>query len=167
MINNQIFKESFAWCFLAAFLLLFAVGPSFILSGLKMQIETTGLKLAFWKKLLLGVLGGLVGEVIAVAIFPAAESKWCTDMYARGSYCDGQGPLVCILTVPLCAIVGSCVSVLWTWYSLRIRANSPWASMFSYCGGNRTLNVGLALAVQAVYWAIFAWAIYLFTCSLL
>lgn len=167
MINDQIFRELFAWCFLAAFLLFFAVAPSFILSGLKMQNVTTGLKLAFWKKMFLGILGGIVGEITAIVMFYPAESSWCRDLYARGSYCDGQGPFILILTVPLCAIIGSCASILWTWYSLGIRANSPWASVFSYCGGNRTLNIGIAVAVQAVYWAIFAWTIYLFSCNLL
>lgn len=115
----------------------------------------------------LGILGGLVGEITAIAIFPSAESNWCRDMSAQGSYCDGQGPLVLIPTVPLCAILGSCASIFWTWYSLRIRANAPWASVFSYCGRNRALNVGFAVAVQAVYWAIFALAVYLYTRNLL
>ena len=177
MTNIPISRELFLSCFLIAFLLFFAAAPSWILlavdsvisRGLKTppEDEATNPRLGFWKKVFLGFLGGLVGEITAMAVFPAAESKWCRDMYAQGSYCDGQGPLVCILTVPLCAIVGSCVSTLWTWYSLGIRANSPLASVFSYRGGNRALNVGLAVAVQAVYWAIFARIIYLFTCDLL
>jgi len=174
MINDQIFKALF---YLIVILLSLAVISSLILlaaaryivSCLKTppQNDAPRLKLGFWKKVFLGFLGGLVGEITAIAIFPSAESKWCSDMYAQGSYCDGQGPLVCILTVPLCAILGSCAAILWTWYSLRIRANSPWASVFRYSGGNRAANVGLAVAVQTVYWAIFAWAIYVFTCNLL
>jgi uncharacterized membrane protein HdeD (DUF308 family) len=167
MMNIHNLRELFLWCFPAAFLLFFAVTPSFILSGLKMQNEATGLKLGFWKKVFLGILGGIVGEITAIAMFYPAESSWCRDMYAKGSYCDGQGPLVLILTIPLCAILGSCASILWTWYSLRIRANNPWASVFSYCGRNRTLNVGIAIAIQALYWAIFALAIYHYTRSLL
>ena len=174
MINDQIFKALF---YLIVILLSLAVIPSLILlaaaryivSCLKTspQIDTPGLKLRFWKKVFLGVFGGAAGQITAIAMLFPAESSWCRDMYAQGSYCDGQGPLVLIFTVPLCAILGSCAAILWTWYSLRIRANSPWASVFSFCGGNRALNLGLAVAVQAVYWAIFALAVYLYTRSLL
>jgi hypothetical protein len=57
--------------------------------------------------------------------------------------------------------------MLWTWYSLRIPANKPWASVFSYRGKNRALNVGFAVAVQAVYWAIFALTVYRLSRNLL
>ncbi len=177
MTHIQNFRELFLWCFPAAFLLFFAATPSLILlaaaryivSRLEMspQNEATGFKLGFWKKVLLGIIGGIVGEITAVAMFYPAESSWCRDMYAQGSYCDGQGPLVLILTIPLCAILGSCAAILWTWYSLRIRANNPWASIFSYCGRNRALNVGLAVSFQTVYWAIFALTVYLYTRNLL
>jgi hypothetical protein len=102
--NIQNLREWFLWCFLAAFPLFFAVTPSFILSGMKMQNKRTGLRLAFWKKASLGILGGIVGEIIAIAMYHPAESSWCNDMSAQGSYCGGQGPLVLILTVPLGAI---------------------------------------------------------------
>ncbi len=174
MMNIQSLSAFF---YLTTILLFITVIPSwillaaarYILSCLEMspRNETTDLKLGFWKKVSLGILGGLVGEITAIAIFPSAESNWCRDMSAQGSYCDGQGPLVLIPTVPLCAILGSCASIFWTWYSLRIRANAPWASVFSYCGRNRALNVGFAVAVQAVYWAIFALAVYLYTRNLL
>jgi uncharacterized membrane protein HdeD (DUF308 family) len=177
MTHIQNLKELFMWCFPAAFLLFFAVTPSLALLGAARYIvscletspkdEATGLKLGFWKKVFLGILGGIVGEITAIAMFYPAESSWCRDMYAQGSYCGGLEPLVLILTVPLCAILGSCASILWTWYSLRIRSNNPWASVFSYCGRNRALNVGFAVAFQAVYLAIFALAVYLLTRDLL
>ncbi len=177
MINIPISRELFLWSSLTATLLFITVFPSLILmaatrvilSSLKMspQNDGTNLRLGFWKRVFLGILGGLVGEITAIAVYLPAESKWCRDMSAQGSYCDGQGPLVLILTVPLCAILGSCVSLLWTWCSLGIRANNPWASVFSYCGRNRALNVGLAVAVQAVYWATFALAVYRLTRNLL
>jgi hypothetical protein len=134
---------------------------------MKMQNKRTGLRLAFWKKASLGILGGIVGEIIAIAMYHPAESSWCRDISAKGSYCNGQGPLVLILTVPLGAILGSRVSMVWTWYCLRIRADNLWASVFSYCGRNRALNVGFAVAVQAVHWATFALAMYLLTRNLL
>lgn len=160
-------REMFLWCFLAAGLLFFTAAPSFILSGLKMQNVATDIRLAFWKKMSLGVLGGIIGEVMAIAMYCPAESSWCRDMSAQGSYCDGQGPMVLIFAIPLCAIVGSCASMLWTWYSLSIQANHPWASVFSYCGGSRTVNVRFAIAIQTVYWATFAFAVYLWTRNLL
>jgi hypothetical protein len=125
------------------------------------------LKLGFWKKISIGLLGGIAGEVAAFAVFFQAQSNWCRDMVAQGSYCDGQGPLVLILTVPLSAVVAATVSMLWTWASLAIPAQSPWASVFGYRGNNRLLNVALVLAVQAVYWAIFALAVYRLTRNLL
>jgi hypothetical protein len=151
------------------FLLVFTVIPSFILSGLKMSWQNDGIdrKLAFWKKFLLGILGGFAGEITGVAVFPSANSNWCRDMSAQGSHCDGQGGLVLIFTVPLCAIIGSCASILWTWISVTIPAKKPWASIFNYGGGNRAMNVVFAVAVQALYWAIFALAIYRFTRNLL
>jgi hypothetical protein len=158
------------WSFLASlvvFFLLPAITPSAILSFVKMQNKETGIKLVFWKKLLLGTLGGILGEVAAIAMYHPAESKWCSDEFARGSYCDGQGPLILVLTVPLFAILASCVSMLWTWYSLSIPASSRWASVFSYSGKNRALNAGFALAVQAVYWTIFTLAVYRLSRSLL
>jgi len=177
LINIQNFGEFLAWCFLAAFLLFFAVTPSLALLGAARYIVSclekspqsggTDPKLGFWKKVFLGILGGIVGEITAIAMSFPAESRLCRDMSAQGSHCDGQEPMILILTVPLCAILGSCVSIFWTWYSLRIRANHPWASVFSYCGSNRALNVGFAVAAQAVYWAIFALAVYLFTSNLL
>ena len=132
-----------------------------------MQNEETNLRLAFWKKVSLGILGGIIGEITAIAMYRPAESSWCKDMSAQGSYCDGQGPLVLILTVPLCAIFGSCASMLWTWYSLGISANNPSVSVFSYRGKNRLLNVVIAVAVQAGYWAFFALAVYRLTRNLL
>jgi hypothetical protein len=177
MAHVQNFREIFLWCYLAAFLLFVAATPSLVLLAasryvvsrleISPQNPATSLKFGFWKKVFLGILGGIVGEITAVAMFLPAESSWCSDMFAQGSYCDGQGPMVLILTVPVCAILGSCISTLWTWFSLRIRANNPWASVFSYCGKNRALNLGFALAFQTVYWAIFALAVYLYTRNLL
>ena len=177
MAHIQNFRELFLWCFAAAFLLFFAATPPLILLAvaryvvsrleISPQNQATGPKLSFWKKVFLGTLGGIVGEITAIAMLFPAESSWCKDMSAQGSYCDGQGPMVLILTVPLSAILGSCASIVWTWHSLHIRANNPWASVFCYCGRNRTLNVGIAIAIQALYWAIFALAIYHYTRSLL
>jgi hypothetical protein len=151
MAHIQNLRELFLWCFPAAFLLFFAATPSLILlaaaryvvSRLEVspQNEAMDLKLGFWKKEFLGILGGIVGEITAIAMFFQAQSIGCRDMYTKGTHCDGQAPLVLILTVPLCGILGSCASILWTWYSLRIRANNPWASVFSYCGRNRALNL--------------------------
>ena len=67
--NFQKFPRIILWCFLAAFLLFFAATPSFILSGLKMQNEGTGLRLGFWKKVSLGILGGIAGEITAFGIY--------------------------------------------------------------------------------------------------
>lgn len=165
----QNFSAWYLLCSLIMFLLLFTVVPSFIFSGLKMSWQKAGIdrKLTFWKKLFLGILGGFAGEITAIAVYPLAESKWCREMSAQGSYCDGQGVLVLIFTVPLCAMIGSCASMLWTWVSMGIRANHPWASVFSYCGRNRALNVGFAAAVQVLYWTIFALAAYRLTRNLL
>jgi hypothetical protein len=132
-----------------------------------MQNVGTDLRLAFWKKVSLGVLGGIVGEITAIAMYRPAESSWCRDMSAQHSYCDGQGSLVLILTVPLCAIFGSCISMLWTWYSIGLPADNPWVSVFSYRGKNRVMNVGFAAAIQAIYWLIFALSVYRLTRSVL
>lgn len=169
MTGIQNLRGLFLLCFSIAFLLLFAAIPSFILSGLNMSWKNLGIdrKLSFWKKVFLGILGGFAGEIAAIAVLPLAESKWCRNMSAQGSHCDGQGPLVLIFTVPLCAILGSCASMLWTWISVGIPAHKPWASIFSYSGRNRALNVAFAVAIQALYWAIFALATYLQTRNLL
>ena len=177
MAHIPNFRDMFLLCFTAAFLLFIAATPSLVLLAasryvvsrldISPQNQATGPKLGFWKKVFLGILGGIVGEITAIAMLFPAESSWCRDMSAQGSYCDGQGPMVLILTVPLCAILGSCASIFWTWFSLRIRANNPWASVFSYCGRNRALNVGFAIAIQAIYWAAFASAVYLYTRNLL
>lgn len=177
MAHIQNFSELFLCCFAAAFLLFFAATPSLVLLTVSRYVvsrlefspqnQASGLKLGFWKKVFLGTLGGIVGEITAIAMLFPAESSWCRDMSAQGSHCDGQGPMVLILTVPLSAILGSCASIVWTWCSLRIRANNPCTSVFSYCGRNRLLNVGIAVAIQALYWAIFALAIYLYTRNLL
>jgi hypothetical protein len=132
-----------------------------------MQNTETGTGLAFWKKAVLGTLGGLVGTGAAIGVYYPAESKWCSDMFAQGSYCSGQGVLVLGITVPLCAVVASSISMLWTWYSIRIPPNAPWASVFSYSGRNRARNVACAVAIQAVYWAVFAFASYRLTLNLL
>jgi len=152
---------------MAAFLLFFAATPSFILSGLKMQKAGTNLKLAFWKKMSLGILGGIAGEVMSIAMYWLADSSWCRDMSSQGSYCDGQGPMVLVYTVPLSAILGSCDSMLWTCCSVAMPSNRSWASIFSYRGNNKALNVGFAIAVQIAYWTLFAFAVYLVTRNLL
>jgi hypothetical protein len=167
VINILNLRELFLWCSPAAFLLFLAATPSFILSGLKMQNEGTNLRLSFWKKVSLGILGGIVGEITAFAMLWPAESSWCRDMSAQGSYCDGQGPLVLIITVPIAAIFASSISMLWSWFGLRIPANNPWTSVFSYRGKHRVVNAGTAVAIQAVYWAIFALAVYRLTRNLL
>ena len=123
--------------------------------------------LVFWKKLLFGALGGVIGEVIAIAVYRPAEASWCRDMAAQGSYCDGQGPLILAFTVPLCGIIGSCVATVWTWFSLRISSESPYASVFSYRGENRARNAAIAVAVQLAYWSLFALAAYRVTRGLL
>jgi hypothetical protein len=167
MTNNLILRELSLLCFTVLYFLFFAGAPTFILSGLKMQNEPTGLRLTLGKKMLMGLLGGIAGEITAIAVFPLAESMWCKDMFAQGPYCDGQGPLVLIFTIPGCAILGSCTSMVWTWYSLHIPANKPWASAFSYRGGNRVLNIGFAVAVQVAYWAALAGAVCLTTRNML
>ncbi len=149
------------------YLLLPVVAPPLILSFVRMQNRETGVRRAFWKKAALGTLAGLVGAGVAFAVFYPALAKVCSDMVARGSCCDGQSPLVLGITVPLCAVVASSISTLWTWYSFRMPPSSPWASVFTYVGGNRTRNVACAAAIQAVYWAIFAFAGYCLTRNLL
>jgi hypothetical protein len=110
------------------------------------------------------MLGGLVGGITAIAVFSPAQSAWCQAESARGSYCDGDGPMLLFaLTIPLGAVVASSIAVLWTWFSFLIPADRLYASVFTYRGDRRGLNVGIALAVQAVYWSIFAVALYALT----
>lgn len=165
------------FCSLVAMLLVLAtVSPLILLMivrvffwGAKGIPQNAGVnqKLHFWKKLLLGIAGGFIAEIVAIAVYSPAEARWCREMAARGSYCDGQGVLILIFTVPLGAILGSFISLLWTWCSLRIPASSPWASVFTYSGKNRALHLGLALAIQIAYWSIFTLAAYLQACDLL
>jgi hypothetical protein len=123
--------------------------------------------LAFWKKLLLGTLGGAMGEVVAISVYGPAESSWCREMSARGSHCDGQGPLILIFTIPICALLGSCVSTIWTAYSLRTPAQKTHASVFIYRGEKRALNVAVAITIQTVHWTVFAFAAYHLTLDML
>ncbi|HEX8713115.1 MAG TPA: hypothetical protein VF730_14645 [Terracidiphilus sp.] len=148
------------WVFLAAFFLLPAVTPSVIFSFIRMQNKETGIKLAYWKKLALGALAGFIGEVVAIGMFFSALSKICRYELARGSYCSGEEPLILVFAVPLCAVVASCISMFWTWRSMRIRSNSRWASVFSYSGKDRAMNAGCAVIVQAIFWASFTFAVY-------
>jgi len=152
---------------LAAVLLLLPMVPSFVLSLLKMRNEAANVNLAFWKKFGLGEVGGLVGAIASIAALYSAEPQWCADMSAKGSYCDGQGGLILIFTLPVATVVGVIVAMLWSWSSLRISANSPWTSVFSYRGENRAKNVGIAIAIQIAYWAIFFLAFRAFSLSLL
>lgn len=122
--------------------------------------ETAKPTLPFWKKLLLGTLGGAIGEVVAISVCSPALSRWCRDLSAQGYSCDGQGSLILIFTIPVCALLGSCVSTVWTMYSLRIPAQKAHASVFTYRGENRALNVAVAIAIQAAYWSLFALAGY-------
>ena len=121
----------------------------------------------FWRRLGFAVFGAFLAEIIAVLVYGLAESKWCRDMFARGTYCDGQGPMILILIVPLCAILASCISSGWTWYSLRASVQSPRAPILSYRGSNRMLNIGFVVTVQALYWSTFTLAIYFLTLHLL
>ncbi len=169
MNHVQSFRDLILSCCLPASLLLAFMIPSFILSFLKItwQCDGRSLKLSYWKKIILCGFGGLTGAIIAIAVFPFANSNWCRDMSAQGSHCDGQGGLILIITVPLCIVIGSCASILWTWISVAIPAQKPWASIFSYGGGNRAMNVAFAVAIQILYWTIFALITYSLTRSLL
>jgi hypothetical protein len=124
-------------------------------------------RLTFWKKLGLATFGALLAELIAVLAYTPAEAKWCADMTARGTYCDGQGPMILIFSVPLCAVLASCISSSWSWYRLRPSAKSPWAAVFSYRSPIGILNIGVAVAIQMLYWGIFALTTYWFTLHLL
>jgi hypothetical protein len=151
------------------FLLVFFVfSIAFTVLLLKTQNEEVGLELALWKKVLLGVLGGLSGAIAAIVVVDPAVSAWCRELYSKGWQCNGGlGSLFVIFTVPFGAILGSGVSVLWTRWTIRVPATRPWASVFSYCGRNRALNIGIAIAVQAIYWTIFVWVMYLISLKLL
>ncbi|MDR3741531.1 MAG: hypothetical protein P4L40_21140 [Terracidiphilus sp.] len=129
--------------------------------------DTAKPTLAFWKKLLLGMLGGAIGEVVAVSVCGPAISSWCRDLSAQGYNCDGQGSLILVFTIPLCAVLGSSLSTIWTWYSLRIPAERAYGSVFRYRGVKRALNVAVAIAIQAVYWSLFAFAAYQLTLGML
>ena len=170
-------QDALSFLIVIGILLLATAVPAWILlagsqvlrSSLNEPAQNVAIRptLAFWKKLLLGTLGGVIGEVIAIAVYRPAEESWCRDMAAQGSYCDGPGPLILIVTVPLCGIIGSCVATVWTWFSLRVSPESPYASVVSYRGENRALNVAIAVAIQLCYWSLFALAAYRVTRGLL
>ncbi len=130
-----------------------------------MQNEDAHRELTYWKKVSLGMLGGIVGGITAFAVFFPAQSAWCRAEEANGSYCRDGAMILFALTVPLSVVLGSIISLLWTWFSLLIPADCLYASVFSYCGDGRKLNAGIALAVQAFYWSSFAIALYRFTLS--
>jgi hypothetical protein len=163
-------QELFRWLFFAGGVLCFSLGPSLvpslIFSGLGMRNEETSKRLSYWKKVSIGMLGGVVGGITAIAVFFPAQSAWCTAESAKGSYCDGDGPMLLVaLTIPVGSFVASSIAVLWTWFSFLIPADRHSASVFTYRGDLRGLNVGIALAVQSVYWSIFAVALYRLTLS--
>ena len=169
MITAQVILVD-AFC-LAAVLFLPVIPPLILFSaagiirsslGMVLQSRDKNRKWTFWRDVLLGALGGLAAETAAIATFFPALSRWCWDSSVRGSYCNGFEVFALLFIVPFCAIFGSSVSMLWTWYSRRMPANNVWASVFTYSGRHRALNLALAIVVQAVYWALFALAVYFY-----
>jgi hypothetical protein len=100
----------------------------------------------------LGLVGGLMGEFTAVSSLSLGTWWWCL----KGSQVchDGQAGMVLIFTVPALSFFCSVLSLLWTWASLRIPSNNPFASVFRYSGSNRLLNWTCAIAIQLLFWPL-------------
>ena len=114
---------------------------------------------------LLGLLGGIVGEYVAVSTLCIGEEWIC---HTLNQLCnDGQGGLAFIFTIPFCSFVCSGLALFWTWLSLRFREDAPWASVFQYSGPSRLLNWNFAIAIQLVYWSLFWFGFFYLTIKII
>jgi hypothetical protein len=111
--------------------------------------------------LLLGLLGGLAGEFVAIGSLFFGEWWLCNTQHQLCS--DGQGGMAFIVTIPALSFLGSSFSLLWTWMSLRIPAASPLTSVFRYTGPNRLLNWTCAIAIQFTFWSLLTLVVFRMT----
>jgi hypothetical protein len=111
--------------------------------------------------LILGLLGGRTGELVAVGSLSLGEWWVC---YTQHQLCnDGQGGMALIVTLPALSFLGSAFALLWTWVSLRIPATLPMTSVFRYSGPSRLLNWVCAIAIQLIFWPLLAFAVFRMT----
>jgi hypothetical protein len=109
----------------------------------------------------LGLLGGLAGEISAICSLSFGEWWVCRTEHQLCN--DGQGGMALIFTIPALSLFGSIITLLWTWASLRIPADMPWASVFSYSGTRRSLNWICAIAIQLIFWSLLTFAVFRLT----
>lgn len=106
--------------------------------------------------LLAGLLGGIAGE------FCATSSMFLGDWWSCRSdprFCyDGQADMGLIYTIPALSLLGSIAALIWTSFTLRVRPDLPWASVFRYTGSRRFLNLACAVAPQLLFWPLLALA---------
>jgi hypothetical protein len=110
---------------------------------------------------IIGLLGGLAGEFVAVSSLVIGEWWIC---YTQHQLCnDGQGGIVLVFTIPALSLMGGTVALIWTRISLRIPAERPWASVFRYSGPSRLINWSFAIAIQLIFWTLFMVGFYRLT----
>ncbi len=102
----------------------------------------------------LGLIGGIAGECMAVfSLFLSTE----LSCIRGGQLChDGQAGMELMLTVPLFSLLGSVVAILWTRLTLQFSSQKIYASIFTYAGPSRTLNLSVSLASVFAMWLISA-----------
>jgi hypothetical protein len=107
---------------------------------------------------LLGVAGGLCGEIVAVASLSFGEWWIC---FTQHQLCnDGQGGIALVFTLPVLSFFGSLLALAWTWVSLRIASDSVFASVFRYSGRKRWGNWLVAIAIQLAFWPTLTYLVF-------
>jgi hypothetical protein len=100
----------------------------------------------------LGLIGGFAGECMAVcSLFFATE--W--SCFKGQQLChDGQAGMELMFTIPFFAVLGSIVAILWTRLTLRFSPQKIYASILTYAGPSRTLNLSASMAFVFAMWLI-------------
>ena len=102
--------------------------------------------------LIAGFLGSVGGEFCGVASL--FLSLWLSCR-GQSQYCNSaQGDMGLIITVPAGSLLGCVFALFWTWMSLNVSSESPWAWVSRYSGASQVKNWTCAIGVPMAFWIL-------------
>jgi hypothetical protein len=107
--------------------------------------------------LIVGLLGGIAGESCGVASLFLSLYFSCLGQQNCNT---AQGDMGLLITLPVGSILGCLFTLFWTWATLNIASDSPWAWISHYSGAkpvkNWTYVIGVPIALLVLATIFFA-----------
>ena len=99
--------------------------------------------------LVAGLLGGVVGEFCGTSGLFLSLWYGCLG---QGKSCNtAQGDMGLLVTIPVGALLGCVLGMLWILATLRFPPTSPWASLSRYTGPSRAGNWACSIATPVAF----------------